>query len=297
MEDQMHRRLFLQRSAALSLTVATSARLAPQLFAHEATPTPAPGLAGLDLPEVVVTIDDAGFTLPDGTTAGRTLMTVRNTGTTDVHFFATRIPDDVSDAQIAAEMASESEADPPWFDMTTLPFLGTPDWPAVGGEARGVVDLLAGRWIFIDPLGGRNVAIMAVNEGTPVPSADPVADVTITMQEMSFSGLEAPLAAGPQVWQITNAGALEHELAIVSVPAGTTSAEIIGEIGDMLAGAASPEVFAPVGGQGISSKGVTSWQAWDLPAGTYAAVCMSPMPGEGFTPHAMEGMVQIFSVA
>lgn len=291
----MHRRLLLQRSAALSLTVMLGARFAPRIFAHEATTIS--GLAGLDLPEIVVTIDDAGFTLPDNATSGRTLMTVRNTGTSDVHFFATRIPDEVSDAQIAAEMASESEADPPWFDMTTLPFLGTPDWPPVGGQAQGVVDLLAGRWIFIDPLGGRNVAILTVAKGTPVPTVEPVADVLITMQEMSFSGLDTPLVAGPQVWQITNRGALEHELALVAVPAGATSQDIIGMIGEMLAGAAPPETFAPVGGQGIASKGVTSWQLWDLPTGSYAAVCMTPMPSEGFSPHAMEGMVQVFNVA
>jgi hypothetical protein len=295
MEVQMHRRLFLQRSAALSLTVVFGGRLAPRAVAQEATPTS--GLAELGLPEVVVTIDDAGFTLPDGATAGRTLMTVRNTGTMDVHFFATRIPDEVSDAQLAEEMQSESEEDPPWFDMTTLPFLGNPDWPAVGGEAQGVVDLLAGRWIFIDPLAGRNVAILVVGEGTPTPVAEPVAVVAITMQEMTFSGLDAPLAAGPQVWEITNSGALEHEIAIVSVPEGTTSQDVISMIGDMLKGAAPPETFAPVGGQGIASKGVTSWQSWDLPAGTYAAVCMSPMPGEDFEPHALEGMVQVFTVA
>lgn len=293
----MHRRHFLQRSAALSLAATLGGHLAPGTFAQEATPTSS--LAGLGLPEVVVTIDDTGFTLPDHATAGRTLMTVRNTGSMEVHFFAARIPDAVSDAQIAAEMASESEEDPPWFDMTTLPFLGTPDWPAAGGEAQGVVDLLAGRWIFIDPLAGRNVAILVVEAGTATPetAAEPPADVAITMQEMAFSGLDAPLKAGPQVWRITNAGALEHELAIVSVPAGTTSEAIIDTIGQMLQGAAPPESFAPVGGQGIASKGVTSWQAWDLAAGSYAAVCMSPMPGEGFEPHAMEGMVQVFTVA
>ena len=293
----MIRRLFLQRSAALSLTVVLAHRLAPRAFAQEATPTGGSGLAKLGLPEVVVTVDDTGFTLPDSATAGRTLMTVRNSGTMDVHFFATRIPDAVTDAEIASEMQSDSEEDPPWFDMTTLPFLGNPDWPAPGGEAQGVVELLAGRWIFIDPIGGRNVAILNVAAGTPTPAAEPVADVAITMQEMSFSGLDTPVAAGPRVWKITNTGALEHEIAIVPVPAGTTSKDVIGQIGDMLTGAAPPETFAPVGGQGIASKGVTSWQAWDLPAGTYAAVCMSPMPGADFTPHALEGMVQIFSVA
>lgn len=289
----MYRRRFLVQSAALTLTLALGAHATRSATAQAATPTS--GLADLGLPEVVVTVDDAGFTVPDHAAAGRTLMTVRNAGSRELHFFATRIPDDVTDEQVATEMQSESEADPPWFDMTTLPFLGTPDWPAAGGQAQGVVDLLAGRWIFIDPIGGRNVAILVVAEGTPAPAAEPVADVAITMQEMSFSGLEESVPAGPHVWKITNSGALEHEIAILGVPAGTTSEDVAGMIGDMFAGDAPPTAFAPLGGQGIASKGVTSWQAWDLPAGTYAAVCMSPMPGEDFKPHALEGMVQVFT--
>ncbi len=290
----MYRRRFLVQSAALTLAFAVGARASLSAAAQAATPTS--GLADLGLPEVVVTVDDAGFTLPDHATAGRTLMTVRNAGRNEVHFFAARIPDSVTDAQLAAEMQSESEEDPPWLDMTTLPFLGTPDWPTAGGEAQGVVDLFAGRWIFIDPIGGRNVGFLVVAEGTPTPAAEPVADVTITMQEMSFSGLEEPVPAGPHVWKITNSGALEHEIAILEVPAGTTSEDVAGMIRDMFAGDAPPTAFAPLGGQGIASKGVTSWQAWDLPAGTYAAVCMSPMPGKDFEPHALEGMVQVFTV-
>ena len=291
----MHRRHFMSQSAALTLTLALGTRASLSATAQEATPVS--GLTDLGLPEVVVTVDDAGFTLPDHAAAGRTLMTVRNTGSSELHFFATRIPDDVTDEQVAAEMQSESEEDPPWFDMTSLPFLGNPDWPAAGGQAQGVVDLLAGRWVFIDPIDGRDVAILVVAEGTPAPATEPAADVAITLQEMTFSGLETPLPAGPHVWRITNSGALEHEIAIVGVPDGTTNEDVVGMIGDMLSGDAPPSVFSPVGGQGIASRGVTSWQAWDLPAGTYAAVCMSPMPGAEFKPHALEGMVQVFTVA
>lgn len=290
----MYRRRFLSQSAALTLTLALGAHGSRGAAAQEATPTS--GLADLGLPELVVSVDDAGFILPESATAGRTLMTVRNTGSKELHFFATRIPDDVTDEQIAAEMQSGSEEDPPWFDMTKLTFLGTPDWPAAGGQAQGVVDLLAGRWVFIDPIDGRNMAILVVSEGTAAPAAEPVADIAITLQEMTFSGLEAALPAGPHVWQITNSGALEHEIAITQAPDGATNEDIVGMIGDMMSGKVAPASFAPIAGQGIASKGVTSWQAWDLPAGTYAAVCMSPMPGTGFEPHAMEGMVQVFTV-
>lgn len=129
----MYRRCFLCLPVALSLTLVPGSHSSPGAAAQEATP--ASGVADLGLPEVVLTIDDGGFALPDHATAGRALMTVRNTGSNEVHFFAARIPDAVTDAQLATEMQSESEADPPWFDMTTLPFLGTPDWPAAGGQA------------------------------------------------------------------------------------------------------------------------------------------------------------------
>jgi hypothetical protein len=64
----------------------------------------------------------------------------------------------------------------------------------------------------------------------------------------------------------------------------------------MLQGKGDPNQFSPVGGQGIASKGVTTWQLFDLAPGTYAAVCMSPAPGEDFAPHALMGMIAIFTV-
>jgi hypothetical protein len=201
----------------------------------------------------------------------------------------------VTEEQLARDM--QSDGDPAWFDMTTLPFLGTPDWPPIGGQAQGVVDLTAGRWIFVDPLAGREVAILVVGEGDETEAPEPAADVEIGMTEMAFTGLDAPIAAGAQVWKITNNGALEHELALLSVAAGTARDDVIASIGSMLMGTPTPTAFAPIGGQGIASRGVTSWQRFDLPAGTYAAICMSPMPGSDFEPHALEGMVQIFTAA
>jgi hypothetical protein len=289
----MQRRTLLQQAGSIAIAFTLEARFTPSLRAQQATP--AAGLATLGLPEVTIEVDDAGFTLPDDVSAGRTLLTVRNTGNMPLHFFAARVPDAVTDDQLASDMQADGE--PAWFDMTTLTFLGTPDWPPIGGQAQGIVDLSAGRWILVDPLAGRDVAILVVGEGDETNAPEPVADVAIGMTEMAFSGLDAPIAAGTQIWKITNSGALEHELALQPVTAGTTNDDVIAMISSMLMGTPTPEVFAPIGGQGISSKGVTSWQQFDLAAGTYAAICMSPMPGADFEPHALEGMVQVFTTA
>lgn len=288
----MNRRAVLRGGAgALAVASGAVATRPRPLFAQEATP--AATLAGLGLPEVTIAVDDAGFTVPTGTTAGRLLMTVENTGGKDLHFFAARIPDEVSDEQLAAEMEAESE--PAWFDMTKLTMLGTPDWPAPGGRAQGVVDVAAGRWLLVDPIDGRDVALWTVGAGA-APAAEPAADVEVGLAEMDFTGLDRPVPAGPRVWKITNRGALEHELALLPVPAGSTKEGVVQAIADLLQGKGDPSQFAPVGGQGIASKGVTSWQRFDLEPGTYAAVCMSPMPGTDYAPHALEGMVEVFTV-
>src|SRR5262245_51224518 len=123
MEDSMNRRTLLWHAAAAT-AMATGATALGRgwAWAQEATPTAA--LASLGLPEVVISVDDKGFTAPEGATAGRMLMTVKNSGTQPLHFFAIRVPDDVSDAQLEADFASSGEEDPAWFDMTTLPMLG-----------------------------------------------------------------------------------------------------------------------------------------------------------------------------
>jgi hypothetical protein len=261
-----------------------------------ASPAPAPALADLGLPAATLVVDDAGFTPPTDSSAGRLLLTVENAGEAPLHFFAARIPDAIADDRIAADLAGGG--DPDWFDMSTLPMLGNPDWPPPGGRAQAVVDLEAGRWLLVDPIDGRPPAVWRVAEpdtasATATPP-EPVADVEIELVEMAFDGLPAVVPAGPTVWKIANRGAMEHELLVLPVAAGTTAAEAAELLDRVAAGEAEANAFMPMAGQGVTSAGAASWQAFDLPAGFYAAVCMTPMPGEGFVPHAMAGMVATF---
>lgn len=290
----MNRRTLLRRAAGATALVVGATRLDRRALAARRA-TPARDLRELGLPEVTIAVDDVGFTVPSATTAGRTLMTVRNTGIKGLHFFAARIPDEVSDADLASSLATPA-AEPAWFDMTTLTMFGNPDWPAPGGQAQGVVDIGAGRWLLVDPIDGREVAIWNVAEdANSASSSEPAADVEVGMLEMDFAGLDLPVPAGRRLWKIVNRGALEHEIALLTVPAGSTKEGVIQTLSDLLQGKGDPSQFAPVGGQGIASKGVTSWQLLDLTPGTYAAVCMSPMPGEDFMPHALMGMVKVFT--
>jgi hypothetical protein len=292
----MNRRTLLRQSvAALSLAAGATSLGKAVLLAQPATP--AAQLSTLGYPELAVSVDDKGFTLPSGVVAGRTLMTVDNTGGKELHFFAARVPDDVSNADVASGMATP-DVDPPWFDMTKLTLLGTPDWPQPGASAHGVVDLTEGRWLFLDPIDGRDVAILQVGPGSNAKTAtEPAADVEIGLVEMDFTGLDAPLPSGPTVWKITNHGALDHELAVLPVATDMTKDKLITQIGDLMQGKGDPSSFAPIAGQGAISRGGTSWQQFDLPAGRFAAVCMAPSADPtSFEPHAMMGMVRLFTV-
>ncbi|HEX5499709.1 MAG TPA: hypothetical protein VFX03_10795, partial [Thermomicrobiales bacterium] len=185
----MNRRTLLRQSAAaLSLAAGAASLGRAMVLAQPATPSPS--LTTFGFAELAITVDDHGFTLPGAAVAGRTLMTIANKGANELHFFAARIPDDVSDADLASGMATP-EVDPPWFDMTKLTLLGSPDWPKPGGQAQGVVDLTEGRWLVLDPIDGREAAILRVGAGAdPATAKVPRADVEIGLVEMDFNGLD-----------------------------------------------------------------------------------------------------------
>src|SRR5699024_9188493 len=51
-------------------------------------------------------------------------------------------------------------------------------------------------------------------------AADPAADGTITLVEMTFEGLPAEVPAGQYVWQVTNGGTQLHEMVIMQLAPG-----------------------------------------------------------------------------
>ncbi|MGH2534358.1 MAG: hypothetical protein ACRDJW_18975 [Thermomicrobiales bacterium] len=267
--------------------------LAHPARAHEATPSAA------DYPSFTVTNTASGVDLPDSVPGGLVRVTVQNETVESSHIFFYRVPDAISDEQLQRDLANPDAA-PAWFEQSfvdhTADVPGTPDHAPPGATARGVIDLEPGRYLVVDPLFDvrreRLFTVTAPAAATSAPSPEP--DIEVTMAEMSFTGLEQPLAAGEHVWQITNAGKALHEVAIVPMPAGAPAEEVLAGIEALFTGQPAEIEFAPVAGQGLTAPGRTSWQFIDLAPGTYAAVCM--FPDENFVPHAFNGMVQIFTV-
>jgi hypothetical protein len=276
-------------------------RLGTEAFA-QATPT------ALDLaayPELVITNTDQAVTLSTDTVpAGFVLLTVHNSMTPSEAnsgggSSVVGPPAGMSMAEFTATLGQQlatPEAFPALAYTATL--LGGPGNidPVQTGQA--IINIPAGQW-GVTGIGNQPLAMLTATAGSPSAAAEPVAAVTITEIDFSFAGFDN-VPAGPQVWKVVHNGTQPHMLVLLSVPEGTT-------IDDLMAAFTTPEDATPTpggldfsqvkdaGGVDIQSAGTTVYSVLNLTAGTYAAVCFVSDPDKGGEPHAMEGMVSVFT--
>lgn len=310
----------LRRAFALivGLLALFAGSVAPDL-AQNSTPISAGSnpFAALGLPEIHVTITATAFEgVPAEIPAGRYLLSVTNAlaagdgpfgaEPSGVNFL--RLSGDMTAdafiAQIAAYAAAGAEADampPQWLYEVTLP--GGP-YALPGETVSAVIDLRAGAWVLWGEHPGAAQAPVSVSVTGSAPAHLPVvqADVQISMVEYAFV-VPTPLAAGPQIVELTNAGQEPHFFTLARVPHGTTVeaglAAFFARYGDPAAapaGGLRPEELTLAFVRGTQSAGVTAWYTADLAPGTYLAVCFIPDPVNGI-PHVMLGMTQIVEVA
>jgi hypothetical protein len=273
-----------------------------------------PRLAGY--PEFTVRLTEERIETPASAVAGPTLIIQEQTVDEPGHAFVFRVPDDVPDAEIAEALAGPSVAEeaPEWFWRSE--FVGTGDRAAIDRPARALVDLEPGRYIVGDPYRpATEYARFEVTENAS-PSAEQVAnrdaDVVAELFEMSFT-LPEEVSAGSQIWEVSNTGAMLHEIAIFPVPNGATTEEIQAAIsaeleaefgGDPAKARATVDALGSewegwsshlIAGVGVISPQRVSWAQFDLEPGTYGAVCYIPEPNS-MTPHVMLGMTDVFTV-
>lgn len=279
--------------------------------------TPAAG----ELPSLTITVRDDGYDIPEGLTTGRYAVSVVNNGSGPSHSSLGLLPDGVTQDDVLAFMTIGSEELPDWF--LNAGYVGLPDWGAPGETRTGVVDLPAGNYFMFDPFSARN-AFVTVAEGgemvsarsgssmVHIPAFVTVAeggelvtepDKTVELTEMRFILPEGGLPTGAARLQVSNIGAIAHEFQVLAVPEGTTADRIIAlfslpegatpapgdELAQMMAN------YQPVAATSILGAGLTSWIDVDLAPGAYAVLCMLPFPGG--VPHAMEGMLEIVTLA
>jgi hypothetical protein len=264
-------------------------------------------------PTVTVTLTDDAILAPKEVAAGPTVLIVENEEEGPGHAFFLRVPEEVTDEELASTLSSGTvvEETPDWF--WTADFLGNGDRATAERPSVALVGIEPGRYVVGDPY--RPVTEFA-QFSVPAPALAatnlPEPDLSIELFEMGFS-LPEQLEGGPQLWQVENTGAMLHEVAIFPVPESATpeqvqeaiSAELAVEFGgdaaearatiDALGGEWIGWSSDLVAGVGVLSPQAATLAQVDLEHGTYGAVCYIPEPNSGM-PHLMLGMTKVFEV-
>jgi hypothetical protein len=289
-------RLLALLLAALALAVGP-----PAAVAQDGTPVPSGSLlAALGNPELRIEVAGAAYELPPPAQlpAGRYLVTLANVGQESWHGLLLRLPEGVTDEQVAVDLGPETEAPPGWLFEATFP--GFPGETLPGQTNRAVVDLAPGRYLVV----GDTVQPFEVVGGpaTPEAAAEPGADGAVSLFEYGFQFPET-VESGRHVWTVTNDGEEPHELLLAWSPEPVTAAQIVemfaneseDENATPVGGGPSFAELEPVGGLGWLSPGLTAWTEVNLEPGTLIALCFVFDPATGM-PHVAMGMVAVLTV-
>ena len=276
----------------------------------QGTPAATGGLLSeLGYPEVVIGASEAGFDAPAEVTAGTVLLTLDNQAPFPVGFSLIQLPEGVSPEDLApppaAAGATPGAAEAPSPEEALPPALYDSTWAGgafalPGGTGQSVVTLTPGQWLLLTPPdvplppGMLNVT----GEAADAPAA-PEGAVSVELDNFQVR-LPEQIPAGPQIWSVTNIGDQPHEIFITKTPERLSVEEAQGLLlmppdATPDPSLPNPEEFEEVNFILPVSKDQTTMVEMSLEPGHYIAVCFIPEKESG-EPHAMKGMISIFSV-
>ena len=286
--------------------------------AQDATPEAEPvasALAGLGLPEIVVTASDATYAISFAPplVEGWHLLTLTNASATAASVNFAQVPaeqsiGDLSSAVFQAFQGTGGEL-PEWWGSTV--FAGGA-WAGPGETTQAAIYLTPGTWATFSTNVMSAQPVQTVAVATPEelvslygiePEASPVADAatpvaeglpadgTLTIEDGSY-GIASTPAAGPQVWAVTNNSSQVSEFVLVGVDYDIPADEAVlwaetfaaGNIGNAWV----------VNGSGLISPGDTAYVAVDLAPGTYVLFSAAPDAAGGI--QSSNGLNLVFTV-
>jgi hypothetical protein len=308
------------RSRVLTVALAGGLTLvgATAGLAQDATPEAASGFADLGLPELTVTATNEGLTVDQTEVpAGRYLIRLDNQTENPLQSSGfVRLTDafTLDDLTMADELAAGTPIPPEGPDPAQFAFLyETLIVPGPSGLSPEIVtDLPAGEYGIWpdDPAGDLPITGLTVTgeADAEITGPEPEASVTIFEEGQGGEGytfrLEGELTAGPQVVKVINASDQPHFVEADQYPEPITIDQFMNSMMfDPATGATpSPDMidFSQLSVNAwasAQSTGTTQWVVFDLEPGQAVLSCFVPDPLAGGTPHAFEGMLQLFDVS
>jgi hypothetical protein len=316
------------RNVAIVATMAIAFLGSAGAVAQDATPEVSPAgeslFAELGLPELVITATDAGLELDQSEIeAGRYLVTLNNESANPQVFAGfVQIPEGrtVEDISYADEIVAGTpvpEEGPSPEQLEGLAWLF--ETYIAGGPStltdvsrQAVVNLPAGTYGIWneDPFSSLPAPSLTVTGDAEATIEGPEPEASVVIVETGEGGVgysftvEGEFQAGPQIVEVLNASDQPHFVEASQYPEEITVEQVMGSFMFDPSGGATPspsmldfEQFAFAGWASTQSIGTTQWVVMNFEPGQTILACWIPDPLAGGTPHALEGMLQIFPVA
>lgn len=297
----------MKRFLPLLLLALMLATLTRSVVAQDATPQAGDSLlASLGYPTIAYTSDGKTLSGPSELASGRYLMTAESSADVNDYEFSFFRP---AEGQTADELMADIAAlDPAAEDA--------PEWFFSIGQAGGVsspaqqglVQLTAGDWVVTALYYGEGATaavtqkVIVTGELPEYPAIEGAVDVTLA--DLSID-MPDTVAAGPQIWQVTNTGAIPHFVGVMNPGGEITTDDAINGV-KLFYGMADatpaaegsaqdPMTWQDVAFSANVTNGMTTFLELDLAPGTYAVFCFIEGPGE-LGSHALHGMTKVITV-
>lgn len=293
----------ITRRAAIAGALAGTAVLVlhkPGVLAQDSTPAAAsmPSMfPGYPVLEVTIT-DDAVSVGSSTIPTGNVVLHVINNGTSSssAGLLGPGEGQTMDDLKAAAATPTANDDFPPFLYKAIV--LGGPGDIEPGKTGEALVTVTAGDWAVICE-GNQPPAFVTAAESSDSNTTNPTAQVEVTVGDFYFKGFDN-VPAGPAIWKVTNEGKQPHMISMTKVPDGTTLDQVMATIqsfsGTPVPGALKDSDLGPANaGLLLLSSGKSCWVTADLQDGSYAALCFVTDLATHM-PHAMEGMVNLFTV-
>lgn len=241
--------------------------------------------------ELTIDVTADGVTAPAEVVAGPVRVTLLNTaGITGadgepVLPDVARVVDGATLAQVEEAMAIADEDPNLLFEVVQL--FGYP----FAGDGAFYWDLIPGAYGISVTDSNEIWGEFTVIEGESV--AAPESAVTLELDDFAFLMPET-IAAGPQIWEMTNIGEQLHEIIVVRLEEGTSVSDLLEIV--MADDSDGPPPFELVAGYAPFSAGIRVWFELDLAPGTYGVICFIPDFAGDFSPHFLHGMARVVTV-
>ena len=246
-------------------------------------------LATLGLPElaIVQSADGSVAGLPDELEAGTYLVTLVSDGDFASYLNFVQAPDGLSAEEAVAEMLDAARNDMPherWL-------YGGGSYALEQAEVSFAIDLEPGEWqvaisrqagdageeiMQLFPLTITGEAASPEALASPADGAVP-ANVILELRDVEFGGVDFPVQAGPNIWQVTNTGEQPRQVVFWRTPRQITVEEFQQVMMGLMSGTPVADGFdfadlTWVGYASILSPGQNVWLELSLTAGDYLAV-------------------------